>query len=97
MSELRESVLEVVQTYGLEDREQPFTLTSGEGSHDYMDGKRALAQGRHLRLACEAIIALAAQVGADFDAVGGLTLGADAFATGVALVADKKWVVAASR
>jgi len=93
LSELRESVVAIVKAHGLEYRKEPFTLASGEQSHDYMDGKKALAAGRHLRIACQAIIELAHNVGAEFDAVGGLTLGADAFATGVALLTDKKWFV----
>jgi orotate phosphoribosyltransferase len=93
LSELREAVVAIVKAYGLEYREEPFTLASGELSHDYMDAKRALSEGRHLRTACQAIVELAHNAGADFDAVGGLTLGADAFATGIALVTDKKWFV----
>jgi len=93
LSSLSKSVVDVVKTYGLEYRNEPFTLASGEQSHDYMDGKKALADGRHLRQACEAIIELAHDEGADFDAVGGLTLGADAFGTGIALLTDKKWFV----
>lgn len=93
MSELREAVVGIVQEHGLERREEPFTLASGEQSHDYVDGKKALAEGTHLRLACRAMVELAHDVGAEFDAAGGLTLGADALATGVALLTDKKWFV----
>lgn len=93
LSELRETVIAIVRAHGLEHREVPFTLASGEESQDYMDGKKALAQGGHLKLACQAIIELADDVGAEFEAVGGLTLGADAFATGIALLTDKRWFV----
>jgi len=90
---LRESVVAIVKEHGLEHRDEPFLLASGESSHDYMDGKRALSQGEHLRVACEAIIELAREAGADFDAVGGLTLGADSFAHGIALLTNKRWFV----
>lgn len=93
LSALRDQVVAIVKQHGLEHREEPFQLASGELSRDYMDGKKALAQGDHLRLACEAIIELAADAGVDFDAVGGLTLGADAYATGIALLGHKRWFV----
>jgi orotate phosphoribosyltransferase len=93
LSALRDDVITIVREHGLERREEPFRLASGELSHDYMDGKKALAQGDHLRLACEAIIELANEAGVEFDAVGGLTLGADAYATGIALLAQKQWFV----
>jgi orotate phosphoribosyltransferase len=93
LSELRNAVVKIVQENGLERRDPPFTLASGELSHDYMDGKRALASGANLRMACMALIELANEQGAEFDAVGGLTLGADAFSTGIAMLTDKKWFV----
>src|SRR3954467_10796237 len=58
-----------------------------------MDGKKALASGEHLREACLAIIALAADEGAKFDAVGGMTLGADSFSHGIAVLTGKPWFV----
>ncbi len=53
-----------------------------------MDGKFAVATGAALRKASEAIIEI---VGADFDAVGGPTMGADALAHGVALLSGAAW------
>lgn len=93
LSALRDDVVAIVKQHGLEYRAEPFRLASGELSHDYMDGKKALAEGEHLRLACEAIMELANDAGVEFDAVGGLTLGADAYATGIALLAQKRWFV----
>src|SRR2546423_6204107 len=93
LADMRQAVVAIVKEHGLEHREVPFTLASGELSHDYMDGKKALADGTHLRQACEAIIALAADAGADFDAVGGMTLGADSFAHGIAVLSGKRWFV----
>lgn len=95
--ELRGELLRVVEELGHERRDEPFELSSGELSHDFVDAKRALARGAHLRLACELMVRTAADLGIDFDAVGGLTLGADHFSHGVALVADKQWFVVRKR
>src|SRR3954454_2019367 len=93
LTELQSRVIDIVKAHGLEHRDEPFTLTSGEISHDYMDGKKALASGEHLREACLAIIALAAEEGAKFDAVGGMTLGADSFSHGIAVLTGVPWFV----
>jgi orotate phosphoribosyltransferase len=93
LADLQKTVIAIVKEHGLEHREVPFTLTSGEISHDYMDGKKALARGDHLRAACLAIVALAEDEGAEFDAVGGMTLGADSFSHGIAVLTGKPWFV----
>jgi orotate phosphoribosyltransferase len=93
LADLQESVVAIVREHGLEHRDEPFTLTSGELSHDYMDGKKALARGDHLRQACLAVVALAADEGVEFDAVGGMTLGADSFAHGIAVLTGTPWFV----
>jgi orotate phosphoribosyltransferase len=93
MDTLAAQVLELVRQYGYKHYDEPLQLASGEYSQDFIDAKAALAQGSHLRIACEAILKLAADRGIDFDAVGGLTLGADHFSHGIALVGDKKWFV----
>ena len=93
MNELRAAVLDLVRTKGLRHFDEPVQLSSGELSQDFIDAKRALAQGRDLRTACEAMAEMVADAGVEFDAVGGLTLGADQFAHGIALVADKAWFV----
>jgi orotate phosphoribosyltransferase len=58
-----------------------------------MDGKKALARGDHLRDACLAVIALAADEGVEYDAVGGMTLGADSFSHGIAVLTGVPWFV----
>jgi orotate phosphoribosyltransferase len=93
LAELQAEVIDIVKKHGLEYREEPFTLTSGEISHDYMDGKKALARGDHLRTACQAIVALANDEGVEFDAVGGMTLGADSFSHGIAVLTGVPWFV----
>ena len=90
-AELRREVLEVVRRLGYVRRDQAFQLSSGGWSHDYVDGKRALAGGAELRLAAEAVVATAAERGVAFDAVGGLTMGADPLAHAVAVVSGARW------
>jgi orotate phosphoribosyltransferase len=68
-------------------------LASGEYSRDFIDGKAALAEGRHLRLACEALLEMVDEEKIMWDAVGGLTMGADQFAHVAAVLADKRWFV----
>jgi orotate phosphoribosyltransferase len=85
---VRSSLAELVLRTGYEHREEPFQLTSGGWSHDYVDGKHAVARGGDLRQASQAVID---SVDEPFDAVGGPTMGADALAHGVALLSDRGW------
>jgi orotate phosphoribosyltransferase len=85
---VRHALAELVKARGYERREQPFQLSSGGWSRDYIDGKHAVAQGDALRLACQSVIEV---VDAPFDAVGGPTMGADALAHGVALLSGAGW------
>jgi orotate phosphoribosyltransferase len=84
-------VVSVLRERGWVRRAEPFQLSSGDWSHDYVDGKRALAGGAELRLAAEAVVARAASAGVAFDAVGGLTMGADPLAHAVAVVSGARW------
>ncbi len=93
LAALQAAVIDIVKKHGLEHRAEPFRLTSGEMSHDYMDGKKALARGDHLREACLAIVALAQDEGVEYDAVGGMTLGADSFSHGIAVLTGVPWFV----
>lgn len=93
LPELKQAVVEIVLQEGHLRLGQPVKLASGDWSHDYIDGKRALARGSHLRLACEALLQLAQEQGWRFDAVGGLTLGADQFSHAMALLSDRSWFV----
>ena len=90
---LREQLLTVVREHAYLRLPEPIQLSSGEMSRDFVDAKLGLSQGRDLRLACELLQLVAARRGIDFDAVGGLTLGADQFAHGLAIVADTRWFV----
>jgi orotate phosphoribosyltransferase len=84
----RHALAELVRSTGYERRDEPFQLTSGGWSHDYVDGKYAIATGSALRIASEAAIEA---VGESFDAVGGPTMGADALAHGIALMSGASW------
>lgn len=81
----RERLLQIVKKRGLIHFEQPRQLSSGEMSRDFVDAKRALARGADLGLACQVIADSLEAIGVGYDAVGGLTLGADQFAHGVAM------------
>lgn len=84
----REALAALVRRTGYERREEPFQLTSGGWSHDYVDGKFAIATGAALRQASQAAVDL---LGDAFDAVGGPTMGADALAHGMALISGRSW------
>ena len=89
--EMRQAIMRLIEEFGYERREQPFQLSSGEWSRDYFDGKRALGSGDSLRLAAECVVAVASDAGITFDAVGGLTMGADPIAHAVAVVSGTEW------
>lgn len=84
----RRSLAELVLATGYERRDEPFQLSSGGWSHDYVDGKFAIASGGALRTASEAAVEA---IGEPFDAVGGPTMGADALAHGMSLLTRASW------
>lgn len=84
----RAAVADLVRTTGYERRDEPFRLTSGGWSRDYVDGKFAVSRGPALKRVCEAVIEV---VGEPFEAVGGPTMGADALAHGVAMLSGTAW------
>lgn len=86
-----DTLVDIVRRNGVRRLDEPVVLASGELSRDFVDGKAALAQGRDLRVACEVLLERVQDL--SFDAVGGLTMGADQFAHAVAVLADKQWFV----
>lgn len=90
-SETWQTAFDLIRTRGYERREEPFRLASGQLSHDYIDGKYAVDTGERLAIVSRAVADLAAANGIEFDAVGGLTMGADPLAHGVAIVTGKAW------
>lgn len=91
MATRREQVIGIVRERGVVRLAEPVVLASGRLSRDFVDAKAALAEGDALRLACEAI--LDALDGVAFDAVGGLTMGADQFAHAIAVLTGCEWFV----
>lgn len=71
--------------------DEPIQLASGKMSKFFVDGKAGLAQASDLKVACDAIAGVVADSGIEWDACGGLTLGADHLAVGVAMSADSQW------
>jgi orotate phosphoribosyltransferase len=86
-------VIEIVRDRGLIPLEAPVTLASGAISHNYVDGKAALARGEDLETACRAVLELEGIRGLEFHAVGGLTMGADQFAHVISVLARSEWFV----
>jgi orotate phosphoribosyltransferase len=86
-------VIQIVRERGLKRLPEPVALASGGLSRDFVDGKAALARGEDLELACRALLELEGIGELDFDAVGGLTMGADQFAHVVAVLARREWFV----
>jgi len=87
----RQQIIDIVRQRGLLRLPEPVVLASGELSRDFIDGKAALSRGDDLKLACEAILDSVGEV--QFDAVGGLTMGADQFAHVIAVLAGTQWFV----
>jgi orotate phosphoribosyltransferase len=86
-----QAAFDLIRTRGYEHRAEPFKLASGQLSHDYIDGKYAIDTWERLTIVSRAVADLAAKHGIEFDAVGGLTMGADPLAHGVAMVTGKAW------
>jgi orotate phosphoribosyltransferase len=84
----RAALARLVLTRGYERRPEAFALSSGGSSHDYVDGKFAVAAGPTLVQVARALVAVAE---VEFDAVGGPTMGADALAVAVAVVTGCAW------
>ena len=93
LAEVQKALVAIILAKGHLQLDEPVQLASGDWSRDFIDNKRAFARGSDLRLAGEALVQMAAEEGWDFDAVGGLTLGADHFSHAVAMVADRAWFV----
>lgn len=91
MSELREQLIEIIRARGLQYHEERVQLAAGRMSHYFVDGKRALRAGHDLVTAGKAVLELVEELGVEFDAVGGLTNGADHVAHIVAVLADAEW------
>ena len=86
-------MVDVVRARGLIRLAEPVVLASGQTSRDFVDGKAALSRGEDLELACRAIVEAVTTRAVEFDAVGGLTMGADHLAHVVAVLSGREWFV----
>ena len=91
LSDLRADLARLILDFGYERREEPFQLSSGGTSHDYIDAKRAIAKGSRFGLVAEAIRSLALSHQVTFEAAGGMTMGADPIGVAVAMLTDTEW------
>ena len=90
MSDLDAELVEILRG-GLRQLPEPVQLASGDMSRWFVDCKKALARGSDLARAGKAIVELVAARGVGFDAVGGLTMGADSISVAIAIASDTDW------
>ena len=86
-------LLRILRDSGLKKLDEAIQLASGEMSRYFIDGKEALCAGADLRTAARAITERVAAAQIPFDAVGGLTLGADALVAAIAVVSGAEWFI----
>ena len=91
LSELRAEVARIILDFGYERRDEPFKLSSGGTSNDYVDAKRAIAKGSRFEIVAEAILTLTRSHRITFEATGGMTMGADPIGVAVAMLSDTEW------
>jgi orotate phosphoribosyltransferase len=84
-------LLTLIRSRGYERRAEPFQLSSGGHSHDYVDLRRAVARGADLAVAARAVLAHLDAADVTFEAIGGMTMGADPVAHAVALIGGLEW------
>jgi orotate phosphoribosyltransferase len=90
-ADLHDGLRELVLARGYERRQEPFPLSSGGTSRDYVDMRRAVGRGADLRIAGLALASALDSRGIAFDAIGGMTMGADPWAHAVAMLTDRAW------
>lgn len=92
MSQFSARLLEIVtDPAALQHLPEPIRLASGEMSRDFIDAKVAVDDPDDLELVGRAMVAAAYEADVEFDAVGGLVLGAVPFTFAVAGAARCKW------
>lgn len=92
MTTLKERVLDVIlKTGSLVHLDKEIRLASGEMSRDFIDGKLAVSKAEDLALIGEAMVSVANDAAARFEAVGGLVLGSVPFTFAVAQNAGSAW------
>jgi len=93
VSQYREQLRDILRDTGalIGPLDQDIILASGETSRYFIDGKLAVAHPDHLDLAGAAMLAAAHEAQVEFDAVGGLVLGAVPYTFAVAFKARVNW------
>jgi orotate phosphoribosyltransferase len=86
-----QALFDLVLRRGYTRSADPFVLSSGQASYDYIDLRRAVANGPDLEVAARALIEHLEGIGVAYDAIGGMTMGADPFAHAVALLRPTQW------
>jgi orotate phosphoribosyltransferase len=84
----RRVLVDLVRTQGYERRDEPFKLSSGGLSRDYVDCRHAVAAGDALRTVGQAFIDA---VDVPWEVVGGPTMGADPMAHAVSMISGREW------
>ncbi len=90
-TDFQDELRQLVLARGYERRDEPFPLSAGGMSHDYVDMRRAVARGADLRIAALAVASALSSRHVVFDAIGGMTMGADPVAHAVALLSEVSW------
>ena len=84
----RAALVRLVLERGYERRDQPFALSSGGSSRDYIDCRHVLATGDALRAVAAGVVDA---VDVSWEVIGGPTMGADPIAHGVSMLAGVPW------
>ena len=84
-------LVEIIKSQGMRRLDEPVELACGAMSSDFVDVKLALCRWADLQAACQAIVQRVRGAGIDFDAAGGMTMGADPLAVGIAAETGCHW------
>jgi len=91
LGDLRAELIVLVLERAYTRSAQAFRLASGGMSNDYVDMRRGVGRGEDLQLAAKVVISHLAGLGIDFDAIGGMTMGADPISHAIALLDHRSW------
>ena len=87
----RERALEILRSKALTKTDEPIQLASGEYSQFFVDGKEGLSDWPDLELVASVIVESVHDAGINFNAVGGLTLGASPLTFAVSQNTRCRW------
>ena len=85
------ALIDIIKRQGLQKLDEPVELASGAMSMDFIDVKLALCRWADLQVACRAIVERVREADIEFDAAGGMTMGADSLAVGIAAETGGHW------